>query len=263
MLDINKMKLGKRPPRKDERTLQFANYVAGLPAPPPACSWFQGVTQWGMMLNDELGDCTCAAYGHGAQVVTLNSTIGEVTPPDVLILNLYERTCGYVPGEPNTDQGGVILGVLTYARQHALGRKSHPYPRHKKFPMLAFTEVNFRNKTHVQQAIQYFGVVDIGLQLPLSAQSQVGNVWTVVGNPIANPSSQPGSWGGHSVIVAAYDSTGLTCITWGQLQKMTWEFWLTYVDESYALLYKFWLSHLGPYQLTLDQLMSDLKAVTN
>jgi hypothetical protein len=264
MLDITKIKLGKLAAKHDPRSLQMAKYTSTLPAPPPSLDWTKGVTEWGMMLNDSLGDCTCAAIGHGAQVVTLNVPIGEVTPPDILILNLYEHACGYVPGNPNTDQGGVILDVLNYVQKNALGRRRRVGGgHHKKFPLLAFTEVNYKDKVQVEQAIQCFAVVDIGLQLPITAQAQVGKVWEVVGNPIADPNSQPGSWGGHSVIVPKYDVDGPTCITWGQLQKMTWGFWNTYVDESYALFYRFWLDQFGgQYSEMLSQLEADLKTIT-
>jgi hypothetical protein len=204
----------------------------------------------------------CAAVGHGDQVVTLNTSEGMKTPADQLILNLYEKACGYVPGDPNTDQGGVILDVLNYVRKHALGHKEGSY--HKKFPLLAFAAINPSNLVHVKQSIYIFETVDIGINLPITAQSQVGRVWDVVGDPNNDPNSQPGSWGGHSVIVSAYTPTTVTCITWGQLQVMTWRFWNAYVDEAYALLYNARLDAIsGQAPQAAQQLQEDLAAVTN
>jgi hypothetical protein len=264
MLDVTTLKLGKKAPLVDERTLKAERLFAGLPTPPPSLSWFGDVTNWGMMLNDTLGNCTCAAIGHGDQVVSLNTPVGLITPPDVLILNLYEHACGYVPGDPSTDQGGVIIDVLNYVRKNGLGHKRKPYPHKKKFPLFAYADPSPNSTLHIMQSVQTFGIVDIGLQLPVSAQSQVGGVWDVVGDPKTDANSQPGSWGGHSVIVAAYDSVGPTCITWGQLQKMTWAFWNTYCDESHALLFNFWLDHFTTaWPLVLKQLEADLALVAN
>jgi hypothetical protein len=33
----------------------------------------------------------------------------------------------------------------------------------------------------------------------------------------------------------AYDEAGLTCVTWGQLQPMTWNFVQVYSDECYGV----------------------------
>jgi hypothetical protein len=38
------------------------------------------------------------------------------------------------------------------------------------------------------------------------------------------------------VNIVGYDPDGLTCITWGKRQRMTWAFWHAYVDEAWAIL---------------------------
>lgn len=227
------LRLGKGGVIYDPRNLKLATYDHLLAPPPDAVSWYQDLKQWGMMGNDVRSDCTCAAIGHGAQVVTLNTPTGIRTPPDNLILNLYQKACGWVPGNPATDQGGNILDVLKFVRKHALGHKHEPN-YHRKFRLLAFAQVNQNNLVHVKQGIELFRVVDIGLQLPVSAQSQVGGLWDITNGPNA----QAGSWGGHSVTVSSYTPQIVTCITWGQLQAMTWAFWLRYCDEAYVLLYR-------------------------
>jgi|ERR1700723_726231 len=255
--------LGMNPGTYDPQTLRMEKYISTLPEPPAAVNWYGNVVNWGAMLNDALGDCTCAAYGHGAQVVTLNTPVGEITPPDDLVLHLYEEACGYVPGDPSTDNGGIINQVLKYARVHALGHKDDPF-FHRKFPLYAYAWIDTSAITVIKQAINLFAAVDIGLNLPLTAQAQVGSVWDVVGDPQTDPNSFPNSWGGHSVIVAAYDSNGPTCITWGQLQPMTWRFWNTYVTQSYCLLYEAWLDRVraAGQAGVLAQLESDLAALT-
>ena len=262
-VDLTKLKLGCKPARFDRRTLQFTKYADLLPAPPPAIDWLGSVTSWGELDNDVLGDCTCAAVGHAVQIAAVN-----LVPPqspdlitDPLILELYEKSCGYVPGDPSTDQGGVIIDVLNYVRQNQIGKRHHKL----KLKLFGYVQTNITNIEHVKQAIATFGVVDIGISLPLSAQAQTQTgIWDVVGNPSTDPNSAPNSWGGHSVAVAAYDADGLTCITWGFPQRMTWAFWLAYSTEAYPLLLREWIErYQSDYPQVLAQLGQDLQEVSN
>jgi hypothetical protein len=261
MFDHRAVKLGKKPAKIDKRTLRIAKYAKSLPPPPASCDWFGSVTSWGMMENDSLGDCTCAAVGHGVQVATLNSPDGEVTPPDSTILQLYEQACGYIPGDPNTDNGGVIIDVLNFVRQN---RPWTHKQRHKHtYELYAYADPSTTNIVEVKQAIATLGIVDIGIQLPITAQAQVGSLWDVVGNPQTDQNSQPGSWGGHSVVCCAYDANTITCITWGALQPMAWNFFTTYVDECHALLFRAWVEQFAAQNPTaLQELEADLAAVT-
>jgi hypothetical protein len=40
----------------------------------------------------------------------------------------------------------------------------------------------------------------------------------------------------------AYDNRTLTCVTGGQLKKMTWSFWQAYCDEAYAIPSPYWIN---------------------
>jgi hypothetical protein len=239
------MKLGRRYVKFDGRTLMLARYTKALPAPPVAVDWTRGITAWGMMLNDTLGDCTIAGCGHAVQVWTANT--GPVaTIPDPDILAAYETIDGYDPTDPSTDQGGVELDVLNAWRKAPIGGHG----------LAAFADPPASNLEEVRQAINLFGGVYIGLSLPVEAQAQ--DVWDAV------PGMSPGSWGGHCVYVPKYDADSFTCITWGGLQKMTLAFWLKCCDEAHALLSNDWLSAKGsPVGLNLAQLQTDLQQVTS
>jgi hypothetical protein len=242
-------KLGKLPARHDPRTLQMANYLE-LPAFPTSRDWTsKAVPAWGMMLNDQLGDCTCAAIGHITQAWTANAGPKEITLPDQAILKAYEAVGGYKPGHPETDRGAVELDVLKYWRKTGVGG-------HK---IDAFVALEPKNHQHVEAAVDLFGGAYIGVALPVSAQKQ--KVWSVPpGGPTG--SGAPGSWGGHAVVVEAYDPHGLTCITWGQKKRMTWSFWDTYCDEAYAALSELWAgSKPAPSGFNLAQLKTDLQAL--
>lgn len=51
------LKLGRKAVKTDSRTLKLAKYTLALPAAPATCDWTKGITAWGAMLNDQLGDC--------------------------------------------------------------------------------------------------------------------------------------------------------------------------------------------------------------
>jgi len=245
-MDVFIGQLGRKAIKTDTRTLRLARYLtSGLPAAPVAVDWTKGIKDFGMMLNDQLGNCTIAGLGHAIQIWSAN--IGtETTVTDADILAAYEQWDGYNPSDPSTDQGGVELDVLTDFKKNGLaGRR-----------LIAFADPSVMNLEEVRQAINLFGGVYIGVSLPLSAQDQ--GIWDVA----SGYDGEPGSWGGHAVFVCAYDQDGFTCITWGQLKKMTVAFWRKYIDEAHALLGADWMSTTGsPAGFNLLQLQEDLAQI--
>jgi hypothetical protein len=253
------LKLGKRAPRVDPRTLRLAKYAKAMPPPPSAVGWPAVASEsWPMDANDTLGDCTCAAVAHLIQLFTACAKGAPVVMPTDLVVQLYEKACGYNPADPSTDQGGVEIDVLNFWRntgvqvQEGLG-----FPPDK---ITAYASVNPANQVETRQAIAAFGGLYLGLALPKSAQGQTGGVWDVV----AGPDSEAGSWGGHAVPVIGYDATGLYVVTWGAGQKMTWAFWAAYVDEAYAILTPDWIESEGtsPSGLDLPTLIADLASIS-
>jgi hypothetical protein len=76
MTDSSLMKLGRKPARRDPRTLCARKYLlkptGALPAAKPAVDWLAAVPSFPMYGNDAHGDCTIAAIGHLVQVWTAN-----------------------------------------------------------------------------------------------------------------------------------------------------------------------------------------------
>jgi len=256
-IDGRTLMLGKKSARFDEKTPLLHNYLAEDIAPAPAAvDYYKGITIWSEMANDTLGCCTISSKGHGLQVASLN-TGGEITMTNPRIIQYYSAWDGYVPGDPSTDNGGDILTVLQkYHAQRMIGHR-----------LLAYASVNYTNQQHVMKAIELFSDLDIGLQLPLSAQDQVGKVWDVVGDPTRDPASLPGSWGGHDVNIGKYQQLATTLmlypITWGGVQDMTVDFLLTYCDEAYALLLGMWLDNQpdAPSGFSRAQLIADMPSL--
>jgi len=243
------IKLGKKAPRIDKRTLKLAKYLkGGLPAAPAEVSWITKVPQpWNMFLNDKLGDCVLAACGH--MIMQWSFFAGSpFVPSDDQILTAYEAVGGYDPGNPNTDNGADMLTALNYWRQTGVAG-------HK---ILAFASVDWTNRDEMRAAIQIFGNVYLGVQLPLSAQGKP--LWTVADGGIYTSGGEPGSWGGHCIPVMAESPETDSVITWGGITKMSHNFLTDYADEAFAVLSPEWLAANGqsPSGLDLDQLNQDL-----
>lgn len=253
MLDHTAVKLGKKPARQDPRTLKLAKYfLPTLPPAPESLSWITGMSGWGMLGNDTLGDCTIADIAHGLQVAMGNVGFAwDASVSEAEAIKYYELWCGYNPADPSTDQGGVILDELNTWR-------STNFAGHK---LVGYADPSITDIEHVKQAINLFGGVSIGIQLPVTAQGQ--SSWEVVGDPNNDPNSQPGSWGGHAVFCPAYDVNNLTCITWGAPLNMSWNFFQTYADEAHALFMGMWVEKkAAPSGFDWTQLTTDLQAVT-
>ncbi len=261
-MNLETLKLGKRAPRIDPRTLRLAKYVKALPPPPKTMGYIDAVHDWKLFLNDSLGDCTCAAAGHQIMQWTTYAT-KEVIPTDAAILQAYEAVSGYNPNDPSTDQGAVILDVLNYWRKHGIAG-------HK---IAAFAQINPSNFVEIQQAVALFGSVYLGVGLPVSAQDPRTDqnglpIWEVpTDGPIMDGS--PGSWGGHAIPAVGYKASaikngGLRVVSWGQLFDMSWNFLAAYCDEAWAIVTPDWIEQNGksPSGFDLATLLSDLSAVT-
>src|SRR5579862_4363895 len=244
-------KLGKLPPRTDVRTLALARYVdrAKLPPPPPDLDLAAPVHDWPMYGNDRIGDCTIAAAGHMIEAWTAPSRGHAVEITERSVVGAFDKVKQVDP--VTGEEGAVELDVLNYWRAHGIG--SHRIG--------AFARVSIWDHRLVRDAAFLFGGLYIGLELPLSAQSQAVWDWT---HRLDGP-AKPGSWGGHAVDVVGYDQHVLTVVTWGRLQTMTWAFWDRYVDECYALLSVDFLDEAGeaPNGFDLAALKADLELVTS
>lgn len=244
-------KLGKKAAKHDPRTLRLANYLppTAIAPPPSKEDWEKKVKNWPMMMNDTLGDCTCACAGHMIEQWT-TYTDDAYTPDDHAIVGAYSAITGYTPGNPDTDQGAVVVDVLNYWRRTGIAKRK----------ILGYAALEPRNHMQVRDSVVLFGNCYLGVSLPISAQNQ--RVWSV---PPGGPTGQgaPGSWGGHAIPVVAYNTRGLTVVTWGALKHMTWHFLDTYCDEAYAVLSHDWIAKnkLSPGNFDLEALQADLQQI--
>lgn len=242
-------RFGKHPPKLDYRTLRLKDYLTPALAPPPAS--FNVLTEVYQKLglsnpsvlfpmdgNDTLGDCTIAAMAHA-----ITTYCGLVGTKNIMakqaVVKLYLRLTGGI------DSGLDELKVLNYWQ-------SNPVSGDK---ILAFAKIETKNHTHVQQAVRLFGGVYLGFQVQQNCiqQFDAHQPWT--------PS--PLTHDGHAVYAVAYDSTGVTVLTWGSTQQGTWPWWDECVDEAYAILPPQAEQPGFAPGFNFKQLQSDLAAVAN
>lgn len=217
---MTRLPTGLLPRDPNARFVRLTPHLRTLTAP-IAIDWHSKVADWGMMLNDQLGDCTCAGDGH---IILQQSTYGHnpVSVTDNDVLKAYECS-GYVPGDPSTDQGWTVQDALDYLYIFGMAGVR----------ILAYGEINHANHNAVKQAIFEFGALSLGVTLPDSAQQQfaAGQPWTVVSSAID---------GGHCIVAVGYDTDYVYAVTWGQVVKIAWTWWDAYVDEAWAVITEDW-----------------------
>jgi hypothetical protein len=249
-------KLGKHPPKPDIRTLQFKAYLKPTLAAPPATEtqWSAKIPAngWGMMENDNYGDCTCAAAGHMILEWTANTRPKPVVIPNADILKFYNHFSG-----GNPDAGANMLDVLNYWRKKGLDS-------HK---ILAYAQLTLKSATQVKSAVSIFANCYIGVALPdfavtPPAGKTVLDIPWVVPQGGATGANAPNPNNGHCIPAVGYDQQNLYVVTWGALKPMSWEFYAAYADESFAVLSTDWLSqNKTPAGFNLATLEQDLAAI--
>ena len=234
------MKLGKRASRASDKALMLAGYTPAYVPFPVSADWSVGAGEFGPMGNLDIGDCTAAACGHAVQVWTRGAKI----PSDADVIALYSAASGYKPGNELTDNGAVIVDVL--AKWGSIGLGSDKID--------AYAAIDATDLDNIKRAVALLGCADIGLEMPMSAQTQ--SAWDVVDN-------DGGAWGGHSVLIVGYDTDGVTVISWGRLIHASWDFLARYMDEAFGLVSRDWLTATGvtPSQLDFDQMVKDMATI--
>ena len=223
--------LGRNPhdPARVARCLQAHNVLnlSTLPSRPAARDWSQknGVdTTYQMFANDRLGDCVIAS------LLDLFLTWGHQTNTTLLLteqdaLDGYQKFGGWDPkNSVATDNGCVMLDVVTRLQREPLAGKT----------IKTFVHVNPRNPELLAAALEFFGGLWLGWDLPLAWQD--ADIWGV--SPIGSTSGDwaPRSWGGHATHGNLWSPAMAGLITWNEHQPFTIPAAQLYCSEAYALM---------------------------
>jgi hypothetical protein len=248
-------KLGKQPAREDPRTLKLARYAIDLPTPPRIFGFGGLYGNWGMLGNDDYGDCVFAGAAH--ETMLWNKLRGGVDVPMATQTTLqdYSDVTGFDPADPGSDNGTDMLEALSYRR--STGVRDAKSNRHKVSAYVALTPGDFDQAI---QACYVFGAIGIGFLVPDTIWDQwdQGEYWDLVDK--AAPID-----GGHYVpgVGSRNSAARITIITWGRRWQMTRAFYEYYVDEAYAMLSEEQLraDGTGIHGLDLAALKADLAAL--
>jgi len=217
-------KLGKRPPRRDPRTLKFKSILRPAIKVPREYDFDTAhrAVPTPVFGNDRVGDCVIAGRAHQTlrfELVEQRKLINIVE--DEVVQEYFLETGG-------EDNGLVVLDSLkAWRRRGWIAAGS-------RYFIKAFAEVDRARAADVKRSVFSDVGVGLGLAMPHTAQREfeAGKPWATT----TGPGSMPGSWGGHYVYVTGYTTLGPTCVTWGQKQRMSWAFFAKYCDEAYAVI---------------------------
>lgn len=227
-------KLGKKAATYHPKDKLFTAYrISKAPITVPSI-FGHGMTysDWGMLGNDQYGDCVFAGSAHEVELIN-NLASGGKTGREVVkfadenVLADYGAVTGFDPATGEGDEGTNVHDALDYRIK--TGIVDEDGKRHK---ISAYVALEPGNMKHLIEAIFIFEAVGIGFEVPSSAmdQAQNGEVWQVV----------PGRHeivGGHYVPLVGKPALGnLACVTWAKRQIMTEQFYKKYCDEAYAYI---------------------------
>lgn len=213
--DGKTVRFGRRRPVSRRPILSLKNYLLApaLPMPPASTNYAAAAAAPISLMyeNDTLGDCVIAGVQHVEGVMTANEPAVPLTYTNAQTTTFYSAACGYVPGNPNTDQGCDIQTVLAYWQNNGAPSGSSHKPA-------GFLAVDPTNQTEVKLAIWLFQNVIPGIELPDAwinpFPSASGFTWDVAGAPDPN--------NGHCPPGIDYNAQGIIVSTWGMTGIMTW-----------------------------------------
>ena len=248
------MKLGKLPARINATQLKLSAYLdtAVLPKIPAEFGHERAIADYGMLGNDEVGDCVWAGAAHETMIWAREA--GRVVEFSTgSVESDYSALTGYTPGDPATDQGTDMQAAASYRRR--IGVLDATGQRHRVGAYVALTP---GDPDELAAAVYIFGAVGVGLRFPEYAMDEFRDrkPWEV-------RHGTPKIAGGHYVPVVARRGGRFCVVTWGRVQEMSGGFYRRYCDEAVAYLSTEMLtSGVSPEGLNLTQLQTDLQAFT-
>jgi hypothetical protein len=239
------MRFGRKRPVARAPRLRLSNYLLAhaLPPGPPACDWSPSAeaSLSNILGNDTLGDCVVAGGYHVVGVETGNA--GKLFVPTLAqVIADYSAIGGYVPGEPDTDQGCDEETAINYWTHHGFANGTK---------LLGAVAIDPSSAAEIEAACFLFENLVFCAELrdawvnPMPRSS--GFVWPAAGNP--DPDN------GHCFVASGYGPGGVTIATWGMLGTITVQAIAEYCSKSAnGSLYVY---------LTPDQLMKGVSKAPN
>ena len=215
-----------------------------------------------MYLNDQIGDCTAAAMLKAVTVMTsfTGSVAGGAVFTDDTALAVYEATGGYVPGQPDTDNGATLQSVCQYMVNTGIVDTKNN--RHK---LVAYAEIgDYTNLALLKSVLYTFGSVYVAVNIDAAAETQFSN-----NQPWAPVAGSP-NVGGHCIPLelsavgdTSYNQYNTTFLTWGA-EQLANDAWVSQqIQEAVVLVSEDWIQTNGKSVdgINLNGLIADMKTV--
>jgi hypothetical protein len=213
------LKLGKAPPVEKPK-LRLARLLTGVvPDHPAMLDNLRYAAGYGLDNNDKYGVCVPTAYDNYRRLVTGALTGKALIASQDQIYQWYKtQNPGFDPVHYNesNDQGMVIQDFLSMLV--------------KAGEIVAFAAVDQDNHEEVKAALYLFLGLLAGVDLDTVQRDQLRG-----SPPVWDFSSSP-PWGGHCIMLGAYDATGVDCVTWAERVKMTSAFLRAQMDEAWVVI---------------------------
>lgn len=227
-------RLGKKPHQPDDRDLKLASFIdhTALPTPPDEFT-YSGVVEpdeWGMLLNDRLGDCVEAAVAH-AQLVF--GRIGEHHPEfnDAAVERSYQEMAGYIPGDASTDNGtDMRIAAKLWQKQGVVDIRGH---RHRS-GLYVWLEPG--NVQELWIATNLFKAGLLGFDLPQNAMEAFEAAEEAGTQPTWDLSPESPSIGGHCVPVFGRVEDNADGVSWGAKVGITPAFIENKMDSGFVVV---------------------------
>jgi hypothetical protein len=230
-MPMTPLKLGKLPASQGRPVrLKFRDFLDRTALPPLPKGDFGHdslVTNWGMLGNDQYGDCVWAGASHeqmlwlreaGATEAQVEKLFTEDTA-----LQAYSEVTGFKRNDPNTDQGTDMEKAAAYRRKTGL-----PDSAGKRHKIGVYVDLNPGNITELWYAAWLFDGVGIGVEFPSQWMDAFnkgpGGLWDHVSRPKIEGGhyiSGVGRHGNLNIVTRADDHPRLTARGYVQFNDQT------------------------------------------
>lgn len=207
-------KFGRLPGQVPVGLRDLTYYAAGaLPAAPASVP--VPVLDWGMLGNDQYGDCGPAGLDHGMMAAASDTSEHEAFPDDQQVIDYY---LAYTGGQ---DNGVVLSDYLAYVRRD--GFYGHT--------VAGYAPVTVHDVPTLQFATWAYDFAYLGINVTQAMMDAFD-----AGQPWTQETAQGEVLGGHCIPAVGYDSNFLYVVTWGKVQSVAWPAWHAIAEEAWAVI---------------------------
>jgi hypothetical protein len=237
--------LGRLPATPENVKLEFHDYASiSLLADPPASFGHENlVPTWGMLGNDQAGDCYVAGVMHADMLWTAESGAQASFSTPTAIKYYQELTLkfngvAYDPSQtdPTTGENPTDTGINISQALPLLRTVGIPDDTGKRHTIGGFVKLKPANWEQLRYGTYYFDGIGMGVQMCQEWMDSFNPNGTTVWDAVSNP-----TWiGGHYISACAWRNGNVVDISWGapvEITQAAYEM-AGLSDETYAYVSK-------------------------